>query len=175
MAMNNPYAAYQKFAKNSQIQKEIKGNDKSENQVAPIINTVLPNGVQSRPSSTNVVKPNQYLESAVMTATPEELTLMLYDGAIKFMNQAIIFIQMKQVEKAHNAVVRAQDIFTELMSTLNMEYPIAQNLYSIYDFIFNSLLQANTKKDPNIIREMISLARELRNTWAQAMKSAKKG
>ncbi|WHH61692.1 flagellar export chaperone FliS [Petroclostridium sp. X23] len=118
---------------------------------------------------------NQYLENAVLSASPEELTLMLYDGALKFMNQAIIHIQMKNIEKSHMTIVRAQDIFTELMSTLNMDYEMSQNLYSLYEFINNSLMQANIKKDTDLLREMITFTRELRETWAQAMKIAKKG
>ncbi|MGE4284303.1 MAG: flagellar export chaperone FliS [Clostridia bacterium] len=172
MAMNNPYAAYQRFAtvKVAQTNKDhSEKTQKKEIVQQPAENTLIP--VRSYQSS----GANQYQENTILSAKPEELTLMLYDGAIKFMNQAIIYIQVKDIQKSHNAIIRIQDIFSELMSTLKMEYEVSKGLYSLYDFINNSLMDANLKKDQNIIREMISLTRDLRETWAQAMKIVKKG
>ncbi len=75
---------------------------------------------------------NQYKQNAVFTATPEELTLMLFEGAIKFMNIAKYSIEKRDIEKAHEALIRAQDIVIELSSTLNMEYEISNNLKRLY-------------------------------------------
>lgn len=173
MAINNPYAAYQRYAtvnkpriSSNQTRQEISPNTDEQE-----VKTTISNNVHN--FSGNSV--NQYFENTVLTAAPEELTLMLYDGAIKFMNKAIIFIEMKDVEKAHHSILRAQDIFAELMSTLNMDYEISKNLYNLYDFINVSLIQANINKDSELLREAINLTRELRDTWAQAMKLAKKG
>ncbi len=116
---------------------------------------------------------NPYVEKAIMTASPQDLTLMLYDGAIRFMRQSAAAIQEKDIEKAHNASVRAQDIFIELMSTLNKDYEIANYLFSLYVFILDNLAKANLKKDPVMIEEMIELTREMRDTWREAVDSMK--
>ncbi|NLY43710.1 MAG: flagellar export chaperone FliS [Clostridiaceae bacterium] len=170
MAINNPYAAYKRFSTNPQIDRR-KVQEKSNAANVTVTNS-SPNPLAQNHAGKLA---NHYLENAVMTATPEELTLMLYDGAIKFMNQAVVHIQMKNIQGAHNAIIRAQDIFSELMSSLNMEYEVSKGLYSLYDFIYSSLIQANLSKDAEQIREMISLTRELRETWAQAIKIARKG
>ncbi len=116
----------------------------------------------------------KYQQNSVMTAAPEELTLMLYNGAIKFIKQAKIFMEQKQVEKTHNAIVRAQDIITELNITLNMDYEISKNLRSLYDFMLTRLTDANINKDIKILDEVLPLLEELRDTWQEAMKKAKK-
>lgn len=120
----------------------------------------------------------QYQENAILTASPEDLTLMLYNGAIKFLKQAKTNIQNKELDKAHNNIMRAEDIIIELMSTLDMKYEISNNLYSLYDFMYNWLVQANmqkTKKEGmSKIDDVIGLLEDLKNTWAQAKKLAKK-
>lgn len=124
-------------------------------------------------SNTSTVKPktkiDYYKEQTIMTSKPEELTLMLYNGIIKFLNQAKIFIDQKNVEKTHNAIVRAQDIITELNITLNMDYEISKSLRSLYNFMNSRLVQANIQKDKNIIDEVLGLAEEMRDTWKQAI------
>jgi flagellar protein FliS len=106
-------------------------------------------------------------------ATPAELTLMLFDGSIRFMTQFIIHVGAKNTAKAHESIVRAQDIFTELLVTLDMNQAISQNLAGLYVFFNEQLMQANLKKDPEPVKQVIELTRDLRNTWAEAMKAAK--
>lgn len=116
----------------------------------------------------------QYQQNSIMTASPEELTLMLYNGAIKFIKQADIFIEQKDMEKAHNSILRAQDIISELNTTLNMSYDISANLRNLYTFILDRLRDANIGKDRSIIEEIVPIVEDLRDTWKQAMQEAKK-
>jgi flagellar secretion chaperone FliS len=104
-----------------------------------------------------------------MTASPEELVLMLYNGIIRFVNEAKQAIDDKNIERAHNSITRAQDIVLELMSTLDMQYDISKNLYSIYDYISRRLIEANLKKDKVALDEVESLISDLKDTWGKAM------
>lgn len=115
----------------------------------------------------------QYQQNVVNTSTPQELTLMLYNGLIKFLKLSVQSIEENNVEKANNNIGRAQDILEEFMSTLNMDYDISNNLYSLYDFMYKHLVEANIKKDKTMVEDVIGFAEELRDTWAQAMKLAK--
>lgn len=117
----------------------------------------------------------QYRHTQVNTATPEELTLMLYDGLIRFINVARKSVGEKNVEEAHRANLRAQDIISELMNTLNMNYEISHSLYALYDYMKRRLVEANIKKDVAVLDEVLGMARELRETWSQAMKITRKG
>lgn len=117
---------------------------------------------------------NQYRQNAVFTATPEELTLMLYDGGIKFMNIAKYNIENNQIEKAHQALIRAQDIVLELSSSLNMEYEISNNFRQLYDFIMNNLIDANINKEIKPIDEALEILTEMRDIWKEVMKEVKK-
>ncbi len=104
-----------------------------------------------------------------MTASPEELVMMLYNGIIRFVNEAKQAIDDKNIERAHNSITRAQDIVLELMSTLDMQYDISKNLYSIYDYISRRLIEANLKKDKVALDEVESLISDLKDTWGKAM------
>jgi len=117
---------------------------------------------------------NQYKENSILTSTPEELTLMLYNGIVKFLMQAQAAIDENNVEKAHNSLMRAQDIIYELQSTLDMQYEISKQLSQLYDYMNRRIMEANIRKDKDILGEVLSFAKELRETWAQAMKIAKK-
>lgn len=117
---------------------------------------------------------SQYKQNTVSTASPEELTLMLYNGMIKFANQAIISIEEKKIPQAHEAIVRTSDIVTELNATLNMDYDVAKGLRPLYDFLYERLTEANINKDKRIIEEIIPIMTELRDTWKQAMELTKK-
>lgn len=116
---------------------------------------------------------NQYKENSINTATPEELTLMLYNGLVKFIMQAQAAIDSKNIEKAHKSIIRSQDIIREFQVTLNMNYEVSHNLAQLYDYMYRRLLNANLKKDKEILEEVLWFAKELRDTWAQAMKLAK--
>ncbi len=117
---------------------------------------------------------NQYKQNSVATAAPEELTLMLYNGMVKFANQGIIAIDEKKIPQAHEAITRANDIVNELNNTLNMDYEVSKGLRQLYDFISDQLIQANISKDKKIIEDILPIITELRDTWKQAMELAKK-
>jgi flagellar protein FliS len=116
---------------------------------------------------------NQYKQNSIYTSTPEELTLMLYNGLIKFIMQAQGGIEYKDIEKAANSIVRAQDIVLHFRTTLDMKYEVSQGLDALYEYMYRRLVEANIKKDQEILDEILSMSRELRDTWAQAMKLAK--
>lgn len=115
----------------------------------------------------------QYQQNVVNTSTPEELTLMLYNGLVKFLKLSIQGIEEKNIEKANNNLIRSQDIIFEFMSTLNMKYEISNSFMAMYEYMNRRLVEANFKKDKAIVEEVIGFAEELRDTWAQAMKLAK--
>lgn len=118
---------------------------------------------------------NQYKENSINTASPEELTLMLYNGLIKFIMRGIDCIEKKNMEDANNNIIRAQDIVQEFINTLDMRYEISGNLNSIYDYMLRRLIAANVSKDKVILEEVLEFAKILRDTWEEAMKQAKKG
>ncbi|MGI1690250.1 flagellar export chaperone FliS [Thermoanaerobacter uzonensis] len=111
----------------------------------------------------------QYKENAILTASPEELVLMLYNGIIRFIEEAKGAIEKKDYMAANNGIQRAQDVITELMLTLDMSYDISQNLYSLYDYMLRRLIDANVKKDVTILEEVKGFAIELRDTWNLAL------
>ncbi len=116
---------------------------------------------------------NQYISNSINTATPEELTLMLYNGLVKFIMQAQSAAIVRDIEKANEAIKRAQAILVEFRSTLNMNYEVSKHLESIYEYMHRQLLQANIKKDKDILEEVLGYAKDLRDTWTKAMKLAK--
>ena len=117
----------------------------------------------------------QYQNSKILTASPAELTLMLYDGAIKFGNIAITAMKEKDVPKAHTNMIKVQRIITEFRSSLDRNYPVAQDFDNIYVYLLQRLLQANVKKDPEIMEEVVGHLRTLRETWVEVMKKSKGG
>lgn len=117
---------------------------------------------------------SQYKENSVYTATPEELTLMLYNGVIKFIMQAQKHIEDKDILKAHTSIIRAQDIIEEFQASLDKKYEISNSLNLLYDYMLRRLVEANVSKNKEILEEVLYFAKELRDTWAQAMKLAKK-
>ncbi|RDU35899.1 flagellar export chaperone FliS [Neobacillus piezotolerans] len=122
----------------------------------------------------NSVNPSEiYQRNQVTTARPEELTLMLYNGGIKFLQQAKAAIDKKDIAKAHSHITRVQDIVTELMVTLNMDYEISKTILPLYEYMKRRLIEANMAKDSEILNEIEGMFQELRTTWAQAMKQAK--
>lgn len=117
----------------------------------------------------------KYKEQSVNTATPEELTLMLYDGCIKFINIAKIAIEEKDFQSAHKNIIKAEDILTEFIITLNMDYEISKNLKELYVFYYNLLVEANLKKDIQKLEQVKEFVVDIRNTWKEAMILARKG
>lgn len=118
-------------------------------------------------------KQDAYLVNTIMQASKEELTLMLYNGAIKFCNLAISGIQNGDIEAANNNILRVEDIITEFQSTLNFDYEISNYLDLLYDYLQERLMEANLNKDSAILEEVNGFLRELRDTWKEAMAIAK--
>ncbi|HHW49108.1 MAG TPA: flagellar export chaperone FliS [Clostridiaceae bacterium] len=116
---------------------------------------------------------DRYKENSVYTSTPEELTFMLYNGMVRFILQAQLALEEKDVQKANVSIIRAQDIVLYLQNTLDMKYDISKNLASIYDYLYRRLIDANIHKDKEILNEVLGFAKDLRDTWSQAMKLAK--
>lgn len=114
-----------------------------------------------------------YGTNKVTTATPAELTLMLYEGAIKFCNIAQMALEKNDYEKAHINIQKARNIIVELQSTLNFDYPVAKDFDVLYTFIFDKLVAANIQKDAAILDEVLVELREIRDIWKQIMRTAK--
>ncbi|HHW70658.1 MAG TPA: flagellar export chaperone FliS [Clostridiales bacterium] len=112
----------------------------------------------------------QYEKQSVMTASPGELTLMLYNGCIKFIKMGIKYIEEGNIGEANNAIQKAQDIINELAVTLDMEYEIAEQMYLLYEYMERRLIEANISKDMGILHEVEELIVELRDTWAEVIK-----
>lgn len=112
----------------------------------------------------------QYNNSKVLTASPAELTLMLYEGAIKFCNIAVVAIEKKDIPKAHNNIVKAERIVNHLRVTLDMKYPVAQDFERVYEYLDRRLVQANLKKDTEILEEVLTHLRSMRDTWKEVMR-----
>ncbi len=120
----------------------------------------------------NALAYDQYKKTSIETVSPGRLLVMLYDGAIKNIDTAKKAINDQDINTAHQQLVNAQDIITELICTLNMDYEIAHSLYSLYEYMQHQLAQANLKKDVHILDEVRTFLVELRNTWEEAAKKA---
>ena len=113
---------------------------------------------------------NAYQRNAIMTATPAELTLMLYEGAIKFCNIAIVAIKKKDFEKANANIKKAQAIINELRVTLDHKYSVWEDFERVYDYIARRLLDANLQKDIEIIEDALKYISEIRDAWKEVMR-----
>lgn len=113
---------------------------------------------------------NAYKQNSVTTASPGELTLMLYNGCLKFMHQAKKGILEKNIEVKNTNLIKAQNIIKELMSTLNMDLAVSNEMMPLYDYMNRRLMEANIKSDPSIIDEVEGLVVEFRDTWKEVIK-----
>lgn len=113
----------------------------------------------------------KYQQNSVLTASPAELTLMLYNGAIKFCNLAVEGIEKNDIQKAHNNAVKAQRIIYELKITLKKDFSLAKEMNSLYDYIIELLVEGNTKKDKDKILEAKGFICDFRDMWQQVMKA----
>lgn len=114
---------------------------------------------------------NEYLRNAVMTATPEQLQLMLYDGAIRFTRQGIEGLEKKNYEEVFNGFTRAQKIILELLNGLNydVDRQLCQRMAGLYNYIYRKLVDASVQRDINMAREALSLIEYQRETWVMLM------
>uniref|UniRef100_UPI0040574E11 flagellar export chaperone FliS n=1 Tax=Acetatifactor sp. TaxID=1872090 RepID=UPI0040574E11 len=118
----------------------------------------------------------QYNNNKVLTASPAELTLMLYEGAIKFCNIASAAIERQDIQKAHDNIVKIQRIIDYLRQTLDMKYAVAQDFERIYEYISRRLIEANIKKDKEILEEVNEHLHSIRDNWKEVMRiSREKG
>lgn len=115
-----------------------------------------------------------YQTNSITTATPGELTFMLYNGCIKFIRLAKISIEQNNVQDKNVNIQKAQKIVQEFMVTLNMDYAVSKDMMSLYDYMYRRLIEANVKNDVAILDEVEGLVIEFRDTWKQVM-TANKG
>ncbi|EJL30566.1 flagellar export chaperone FliS [Brevibacillus sp. BC25] len=115
-----------------------------------------------------------YQSNQVTTATPADLTLMLYNGALKFIKQAKAALEEKDIIKAHEASLKVQNIIYELMSTLNSDYDISKEFSKLYEYMLKRTIEANMRKDVRILQEVEELFVQFRDTWKEAMLLAKR-
>lgn len=113
---------------------------------------------------------NKYLQTTVQTASPAQLLIMLYDGAIRFCRQAIEAIKLQKFSDANTNLLKAQDIINEFIITIDRTSPIAENLLKLYDYFKLRLIEANTKKNIEPAEEVLGHLIELKETWIQAAK-----
>ncbi len=112
----------------------------------------------------------QYNNSKVMTASPAELTLMLYEGSIKFCNRAIAALEKQDVPEAHSNIVKVERIIDYLRQTLDMKYEVAQDFDRIYSYLGQRLVEGNLKKDREALEEVCVHLRSVRDTWKEVMR-----
>ena len=122
---------------------------------------------------TNASGYDMYQKNKVMTASPAELTLMLYEGAIKFINVAIMGIDQKNIEKAHNNIVKATRIIEEFRNSLDFKYPVAKDFDVVYEYILRRPVEANVHKDNEILEECLTHLRSMRDTWKEVMQTGR--
>lgn len=113
-----------------------------------------------------------YANNKIMTASPAELTLMLYEGAIKFANLVIAGMETNDIEKAHTNIIKVERIIEEFQSTLDHKYPVAKDFDEVYNYLMMRLREANLKKDKEIMEEVLKHLRTMRDTWKEVMKTA---
>lgn len=111
-----------------------------------------------------------YQNNSIQTASPAKLTLMLYDGAIKFCNIAKEGLKENNVEKTSNNLIKAQRIITELRGSLDKKYEVSKDFDLVYDYIYRKLVEANIHKDEEALEEALKYIREMRETWVEVMR-----
>ncbi len=118
----------------------------------------------------------QYKKSSIETASKEQILIMLYDGAIQFLNKAKIAINNREIENAHNNLIAAQNILQEFIDSMDREVApqLAENLISLYEYFIRRLIQANIKKQIEPIDEVLKYLKSLKATWEQAIVLAQK-
>lgn len=114
-----------------------------------------------------------YKRQQIMTATPEALTLMLYNGCLKFMDEGMKALEAKQYEQANTSLIKAENIISEFRVTLNMDYEISHQLMPLYNYTYDRLVEGNLKSDVSIVKQGYDIIKELRDAWMQAMKKAR--
>ncbi|MGP4077716.1 flagellar export chaperone FliS [Halobacillus sp. K22] len=115
-----------------------------------------------------------YQNNSVETASPGELTLMLYNGCLKFIKSAKKAIENKEIEKKNTNIQKAQNIIRELMVTMDQDYEVAKEIMSLYDYMNLRLMEANINNDLEILEEVQGLTEEFRDTWKEVILQTRK-
>ena len=110
-----------------------------------------------------------YQQNSVTQSTPGELTLMLYNGCLKFLNQAKKGIETENIELRNTNIQKAQAIIREFMITLDQSIPVSESMFDLYEYMNNRLIEANVKNDATIVEEVIGYTTEFRDTWKQVI------
>jgi len=114
-----------------------------------------------------------YKQQQARTSSPGELTLMLYNGLVKFLKIGLQEMEDCDYEKVNSSLLRGQEILNELRMTLDMKYEIAKSMDALYEYMNRRIIESNLKKDEEILKEVIGFAEEFRDTWAHALKLVK--
>lgn len=114
-----------------------------------------------------------YRRNQILNAPPEQLTLMLYNGCLKFIDEGVAAMNEKNFETANEKLQRAQKIISEFRLTLNMDYEISHQLMPLYDYVYNRLIEGNVQSDVKQLEEAREIINELREAWVGAMKKAR--
>ncbi|WP_431807142.1 flagellar export chaperone FliS [Lysinibacillus sphaericus] len=118
----------------------------------------------------NLTAQNAYKQNSVTTASPGELTLMLYNGCLKFLSKAKLAIQDKNIQDKNTNLIKAQAIISELMATLNMDIEVSNNMFALYEYMNRRLVEANIQNDVSIIEEVEGFVMEFRDTWKEVIR-----
>lgn len=116
----------------------------------------------------------QYKKQSVMTMTQGEMLTKLYEEIIKQLNVALLFIEEKNISKSNQALQKSQRILNYLKATLDHKYQISKSLDSLYDFFIQQIVLANIKKETKPIQDILPMIEELRDTFIQADRLARK-
>lgn len=116
-----------------------------------------------------------YRQQAIQTNNPSRLLLLVFDGAISTLNRANTLIEEKNIPEAHNHILKVQDLIGELIVALDFQYEISNNLADLYHYMIDRLVEANIKKDQEIINEVLDMLTEMREMWKETSKLANQG
>ncbi len=112
---------------------------------------------------------NNYKQNSIMTASPEELVVMMFKALEKNIRQGKQYVEDRDYENANRVILKAQDIVYELMASLDMKEEISTQLFTLYEYILNNLMEANIAKDTGILQEVLGMAAELQDSWEKAL------
>ncbi|WP_338021106.1 flagellar export chaperone FliS [Bacillus piscicola] len=128
----------------------------------------------STPGAAGSSQTNAYQQNALQTASPGDLTLLLYNGCLKFIAKADQALAANNIEEKNKYIIRAQDIIRELMVTLKTDSETGENMFQLYDFIHRRLVDANVNNDNKALEEARELVTDFRDTWKEMIKLERK-
>ncbi len=117
----------------------------------------------------------KYKAQSVSALTPGEQIVLLFEQAVVSLAKAVLYIESKDIPNAHNAIIRAQNIYLFLSDNLDMQFEISHNLYALYQYAYDELIKANMKKDVEIVKRILDMTREFKETWKNAEMQSRLG